>query len=180
MSGLKCKIGSVLCLYPPVSPSVPEMEGIYMFHWGASFFEDVPLVEFIYLVFTCTPGEVTVGNSGLRCCVPCLLSVIISLCLLIQGRIPWRHVLVSWMYDQPFLCYQRLTTLFWTSPALTQPLESSQEYSIKMTSCWKGTKIPQTSYVSCGRDQNKNLKLRIWLYDACKSCTDFMSFESDN
>ena len=25
--------------------------------WGASFLEDVPLVEFIYLVFTHMPGE---------------------------------------------------------------------------------------------------------------------------
>ena len=32
---------------------------------GASFFEDVPLVEFIYLVFTRTPGGVTVDDSGL-------------------------------------------------------------------------------------------------------------------
>ena len=26
-------------------------------HWGASFFEDVPLVKFMYLVFTHMPGE---------------------------------------------------------------------------------------------------------------------------
>ena len=32
---------------------------------GASFFEDVPLVELIYLVFTRMPGGVTVGDSGL-------------------------------------------------------------------------------------------------------------------
>ena len=50
---------------------------------GASFFEDVPLVEFIYLVFTRKPGGVTVGDSGLCCCIPCLSSAIISLCLLI-------------------------------------------------------------------------------------------------
>ena len=46
---------------------------------GASFFEDVPLVEFMYLVFTCMPGGVTVGNSGLCCCVPCLSSTFIPL-----------------------------------------------------------------------------------------------------
>ena len=40
-------------------------------------------VELIYLVFTRTPGGVTVGDSGLCCCVPCLLSAINSLCLLI-------------------------------------------------------------------------------------------------
>ena len=51
---------------------------------GASFFEDVPLVGFIYLVFTRTPGGVTVGDSGLCCCVPCLSSAVISLCLLIH------------------------------------------------------------------------------------------------
>ena len=39
---------------------------------GASFFEDVPLEEFIYLVFTRTPGGVTVSDLGFCCCVPCL------------------------------------------------------------------------------------------------------------
>ena len=48
---------------------------------GASFFEDVPSVEFIYLVFTRTPGALTVGDSGLCRCVLCLSSAIISLCL---------------------------------------------------------------------------------------------------
>ena len=37
---------------------------------GASFFEDVPLVEFTYLVFTRTPGGVTVGDSSVCCRVP--------------------------------------------------------------------------------------------------------------
>ena len=40
----------------------------------------VPLVEFMYRVFTRMPGGVTVGDSGLCCCVPCLLSAINSLC----------------------------------------------------------------------------------------------------
>ena len=53
---------------------------------GTSFFEDYLLVEFICLVFTQTPGGVTVGDSGLCCCVPCLSSAIISLCLLIGGN----------------------------------------------------------------------------------------------
>ena len=48
------KIGFVVCLYTPVSSSVSEMEGNMPL--GASFFDDVPLVEFIYLVFTRTPG----------------------------------------------------------------------------------------------------------------------------
>ena len=46
---------------------------------GASFFKDAPLVEFMYLVFTRTPGGGTAGDSGLCCCVPCLSSAIISL-----------------------------------------------------------------------------------------------------
>ena len=68
------KIGSV-------SPSVPEMDGIYA--TGGILFEDVPSVEFIYLVFTRTPGGVTVSDSGLCYCVPCLSSTITSLRLLI-------------------------------------------------------------------------------------------------
>ena len=64
-----------------MSPSVPEMEGIYATR-GILFFEDKPLVEFIYLVFTRTPGGVTEGDSGLCCCVPCLSNAIFPLCLL--------------------------------------------------------------------------------------------------
>ena len=47
----RIKIGSVACLYTPVSPSVPEMEGIYV-TGGILFFRMYLLVEFIYLVFT--------------------------------------------------------------------------------------------------------------------------------
>ena len=52
--------------------------------------EGVPLVGFlkmylggvyIYHVFACMPGGVAADNSGLCCCVPCLLSAIVSLCL---------------------------------------------------------------------------------------------------
>ena len=53
---------------------------------GVSFLEDLPLVEFIYLIFARTPGGVTVGDSGLCCCVPCLSSAIIPLCLLILHK----------------------------------------------------------------------------------------------
>ena len=49
-------------------------------------FEDVPLVGFMYLAFTCMPGDST-GNSDRCCCVPChcvlvsrLSSAINSLC----------------------------------------------------------------------------------------------------
>ena len=80
------EIGSVVCLYTLVSSSVPEMEG-YM-PLGYLCFEDVPLVDFIYLVYTRTPGGVTVGDSGLCCCVPCLSSAI-SLCLLIHSYFGW-------------------------------------------------------------------------------------------
>ena len=40
--------------------------------------EDVPVIEFIYLVFTRTPDGVAVGDSGLCCCVSCLSSAIIK------------------------------------------------------------------------------------------------------
>ena len=54
-----------------MSPSVPEMEGIYM-PLGASFFEDVPLVELIYLVFTRFPG---CDSRRFRSLLLCPLSV---------------------------------------------------------------------------------------------------------
>ena len=41
---------------------------------------------FIYPVLTRTPGGVTVGDSGLCSCVPCLSSATISLCLLILHK----------------------------------------------------------------------------------------------
>ena len=53
---------------------------------GNPFVEDIRLVELMYLVFTRAPGGVTVGGSGLCCCVPCLLSTINSLCLLILSK----------------------------------------------------------------------------------------------
>ena len=34
--------------------------------------EDVPVVVFMFLVFTRMPGGVTVGDSGLCCCVSCV------------------------------------------------------------------------------------------------------------
>ena len=56
---------------------------------GASFFEDVPLMEFTYLVFTRAPCGVIVGDSGLCCCVPCLSSTFNSRCLLSLNRHSW-------------------------------------------------------------------------------------------
>ena len=81
----------------PVHTCVTECagNGEYICHWGHLFFEDVPLMEFIYPVFTGMPGGVTVGNSDLCCCVPCLSSAVISLCLMMifLGRFqtaPWQ------------------------------------------------------------------------------------------
>ena len=53
-----------------MSASVPEMEVVYASgrRGGASFFEDVPLVEFMYTVSTCMPGGVTEGDSGQLLC----------------------------------------------------------------------------------------------------------------
>ena len=51
------KLGSDLCLYSPVSMSVPVMylmEGICAIR-AASFSEDVPSVELMYLVFIGMP-----------------------------------------------------------------------------------------------------------------------------
>ena len=45
-----------------LSPSIPEMEGKYAH--GASFFEDVTLVEFMYPAFTHMPEGVTVGDQA--------------------------------------------------------------------------------------------------------------------
>ena len=45
--------------------------------------DGVPLVEFIYLVITSTPGGATIAYSGLCCRVPCLSSAVISLYSLI-------------------------------------------------------------------------------------------------
>ena len=38
--------------------------------------EGLPLVEFMYTVFTRMPGGVTLGDSGFCCCVPCLISTV--------------------------------------------------------------------------------------------------------
>ena len=45
---------------------------------GASFFEDVPLVEFTYPVFTRMPVGITEGDSGLCYFDPCLLNPFLS------------------------------------------------------------------------------------------------------
>ena len=49
----------------------------------------VPVVEFMYLEFTCMKCRVTLGDSGLCCCAPCPSSAIISHCSLKkkQGKV---------------------------------------------------------------------------------------------
>ena len=43
------------------------------------------------------------------------LAEMIAVMHTVQGRILWRHRLVSWRYVQVYLCYQLLITLSWTS-----------------------------------------------------------------
>ena len=50
------------------------------------FCEDVPLVEFIYVDLLACQMKVTVSESDICCCVPCLSSAINSLSLLILHR----------------------------------------------------------------------------------------------
>ena len=53
-------------------------------HKAKPTFDDISLVEFTYPVSARMPGGVTVGDSCLFRCVPCLLNVITSLWLLIK------------------------------------------------------------------------------------------------
>ena len=58
-----CGVMLVMCLYIPVSPSVPEMEGICVTAGArGAFSEDVPFVTFTYPEFTRMVGGVTVGE----------------------------------------------------------------------------------------------------------------------
>ena len=50
-----CLMKKVFCLCTPVTKFAWNLGHIC--HCGASFFEDVPLVEFMYHVFTRMPGE---------------------------------------------------------------------------------------------------------------------------
>ena len=66
----RIKVGSFVYLFTPVSPVVLEREGIYatggiLQLFFLSLYDDVPLVEFLYLVFTRMRGGATVGDSGL-------------------------------------------------------------------------------------------------------------------
>ena len=53
---LKCRVSLSLSLsLPPLSLSLIYIYILYI--WGASFYKDVPMVEFRYFVFTRMPGE---------------------------------------------------------------------------------------------------------------------------
>ena len=67
------EIGSVQCLYTPVSPSAPEMEGVHATGGHPSLRMYVWWSVFMYLALTSMPGGVPIGNSGLSCYVPCLI-----------------------------------------------------------------------------------------------------------
>ena len=58
----------------PVHTRVAECawNGGYICHSGVFFPDYVPFVELMHHVFICMPRGVTVGDSGLCCCVPCL------------------------------------------------------------------------------------------------------------
>ena len=70
------KTGSVGCLYTPVLPSLPEMEGI---RWGASFLIFLYFLGVTLFLLACRAG--LPSAIQVCCCVPCLLSAITSLCL---------------------------------------------------------------------------------------------------
>ena len=76
----------------------------FFFFWGGTF-----LVKFLYPVFTRMPGGGTVGDSGLCCCVPCLLSSLKSLRLLIP-------LLFWWRGGRSFSC---VLLVLWTSNSWT-------------------------------------------------------------
>ena len=59
MDYVRSGIKNWFCLMP-VHTCVTESDwnvGFILYHWGASFLEDVPLVQFMYLVFTRMLGE---------------------------------------------------------------------------------------------------------------------------
>ena len=63
--------------------------------WGILFVENVPLVEFTYPAFTHVPGGVTIVDSGLCCCVPCLMNAINYLCCVSSCNTGLAHKLKS-------------------------------------------------------------------------------------
>ena len=68
------KIGSVVCLYTPVSPDLPEMEDVY--DAEGQFLCVLYVLFFMCLYLLACQVRVIVGDSGLCCCVSCLSTLI--------------------------------------------------------------------------------------------------------
>ena len=77
---------------------------------AAPFFELVRIYKFIYLVFTGMPGGVTVGDSGLCCYFPCLLSASISLCLMILESV----LSLSQIHNRYPISWETVDKCHWT------------------------------------------------------------------
>ena len=85
------KDASLWHIYPPFQArsATQVCTGIqqnqFLFESGQHFFRGCAFGG-VHLVYTQIPGGVTIGDSGLCCCVPCPSSTIISLCLLILHK----------------------------------------------------------------------------------------------
>ena len=64
-----------------MSASVAEIEGVIICHCGTFLLYGCTFNGVNVSLFTRMPGGVTVGDLGLFCCVPCLLTAVTSLCL---------------------------------------------------------------------------------------------------
>ena len=71
---------------------------------GASFFEDVPLVKFMLLVFICMPSGVVVGDSGI-----CFVSLV---CRALSFH--WETMQTLENRLDFFALHTRLAAAFWT------------------------------------------------------------------
>ena len=94
---ISCTFGgvNVLCIYPYARSQIPQVIQVYVAMWHLSsainslhlLNEDVPLVEFMYLVFTCMPGE---------CYFRWLRSLLLYLCyifwVLINSLVCWAFI----------------------------------------------------------------------------------------
>ena len=92
--------------------------------------ENLPLVEFIYLVFTRMPGEVTTGNSGLCCGVPWALNSLCLWILLTFRKMSWGSP--GWVGLQSRMTLgslQRVNTWVTVDPPTGAPV--SQSWKIK-------------------------------------------------
>ena len=64
-------------------PSVPDGR-VYIRHWEASFYEGVPLVEFMYLVFTRMLGESYCRRVMSLLCLCDVFRALTPLCLTVR------------------------------------------------------------------------------------------------